>query len=212
MEVRHEIRAGATRSSAGFHIAYEELTEAKLEVADKTEERIALLEEQLKVAQEVLDFHKNAFEAGFQSTGVEISQAKAYLLRVEIGLLTEKKSDDSSKLEQLRKERLEALGKVVELVTIQFEHGAGLGKELTAVFIAREELIKAKLESAEKPEERIALLKEQLKGTQEVFDFVEKQHEAGFRVTDLEYNQAKAHCLGIRIKIAKEEAKTVKSL
>ena len=114
-------------------------------------------------------------------------------------------------MEQLRKERIEAIEKVVEKLTLQYEKGAGLGKDLTAVFIAREELIKAKLESADKPEERIALLKEQLKGAQEVFDFVEKQHEVGFRVSDLEYNQTKAHCLGIRIKIAKEEAKTVKS-
>ena len=71
----------------------------------------------------------------------------------------------------------------------------------------QEELIEAKLDATDRTEERIALLKEQLKIAQEVLDFVNKAHDAGFRIADIDLYQAQAHTLKIEIQLAKEELK-----
>ena len=119
----------------------------------------------------------------------------------------EKKAKAKAKLEQLRKERIETLEKVVEKAKIQYEKGAGAYRDFTTFNAAQEELVEAKLEATEKSEERINLLKEQLKIAQETFDYLEGQRKAGFVVSGTESLLAKAHCLKVEIEIAKEEAK-----
>jgi hypothetical protein len=119
----------------------------------------------------------------------------------------EKKAEAKAKLDQLRKERIETLEKVVEHAKIQYELGAGANRDLATFNAAQEELVEAKLDATDKPEERITLLKEQLKIAQEVSDYNIKSHDAGFRISDLEVGQAKAHALKIEIQLAKEELK-----
>jgi hypothetical protein len=119
----------------------------------------------------------------------------------------EKKSDARTKLEQLQQERIESLEKLVDLVKQQFEAGAGAYKNLENIIVVQEELIEAKLDATDKPDERIAFLKEQLKFSQEIFAYIKKMHDVGFNATDAEYFRAQAHCLSIEIKIVKEEAK-----
>ena len=72
---------------------------------------------------------------------------------------------------------------------------------------AQEEFVEAKLEAANKPEERIALLKEQLKIARDTFEYREQQQESGFYASNVETYRAKAHCLKVEIELAKEEAK-----
>jgi hypothetical protein len=60
------------------------------------------------------------------------------------------------------------------------------------------------LELIEIPGERIALLEEQLKCARGVQDFVEKMYKSGFNATEVDFLRAKAHCLTIEIKLAKQ--------
>jgi outer membrane protein TolC len=78
---------------------------------------------------------------------------------------------------------------------------------LTEVSKAQEKLFKAKLEATDKPNERIALLEEQLKIAKNVLDFTEKSYKAGFQITEVEFLRAKAHYLTIEIKLLKEREK-----
>jgi hypothetical protein len=69
-----------------------------------------------------------------------------------------------------------------------------------------EELIEAKLEATDKPDERIALLEEQLKIAQDIFKFVENAAKVGFgHFVQADALRAKAHCLTIEIKLVKEQ-------
>jgi hypothetical protein len=120
---------------------------------------------------------------------------------------SEKKAEAKAKLERLRKERIETLEKFVELAKIQYKNGAGPYKDLVSFNSAQEELVEVKLEATDKTEERIALLKEQLKIAQQTFDYFEGQRKAGFLALATDPLRAKAHCLKIEIELAKEEAK-----
>jgi outer membrane protein TolC len=70
---------------------------------------------------------------------------------------------------------------------------------------AQEELIGAKLDMAQKPSERVALLEEQLKLARGALEFAEKSHKSGLATANV-YLRVKAHCLEIEIKLAKERA------
>jgi hypothetical protein len=71
--------------------AQEELIEAKLEATDKSDERIALLEEQVKIAQDCFKFVDREYKIGFgQVTEFDSLRAKAHCLTIEIKLLKER--------------------------------------------------------------------------------------------------------------------------
>ena len=64
------------------------------------------------------------------------------------------------------------------------------------------------MEAIDKPNERIALLEQQRKIAQGVLDSAERLYKAGFaHFTEFDYLRAKAHCLTIEIKLAKERDK-----
>jgi hypothetical protein len=114
---------------------------------------------------------------------------------------SEKKTVEPTKMEQLQKERIDALEKIAAIVKGQ------LGYIATVVDFskAQEEVIKAKLDATDKPSERIALLEEQLKFAQDAFKYVDGQYKTGFaHVTEADSLHAKAHCLTIEIKLLKE--------
>ena len=116
---------------------------------------------------------------------------------------SEKKTTEPTKLEKLQKERIEALVKLVRLLEEQSLPG-GL-KTFSDFSKAQDELIQCKLEATNKPDERIALIEEQLKIAQGVFKAVENAVKIGFgHFTESDYQQAKVHCLTIEIKLVKE--------
>ena len=104
----------------------------------------------------------------------------------------------------MQKERIDAFEKLVKILAEQYKLGIVPFADFSK---AQEDLVEAKLEATDKPAERIALLGEQLKIAQDVLDFVEKSYKVGFKVTEVDYLRAKAHCLGIEIKLAKERGK-----
>ena len=116
---------------------------------------------------------------------------------------SEKKTAEQTSLEQMQKERIEALEKAVEIRKETYKVGASTFPELSK---AQDDLIEAKLEATTQADERIAVLEKQLKVTQGVFDYIENCHKAGFgKNSEIDYLQAKAHRLSITIKIAREQ-------
>jgi hypothetical protein len=119
----------------------------------------------------------------------------------------EKKTVEQPTIEQLQKERIEALEKLIEKVKRQYETGAGPYKDIAEYVKVQEELIEAKLDATEDIHERIALREQQVKIVQEVFDYVKGQRDTGFNATDIELYRAKAYLLSVQIKLAKERSK-----
>lgn len=80
------------RGGVDFHEvaqARHELLNAKLDSAGSSEERIALLEEQLKWAKETLNVAEVRFDAG-RVTEPDVCRAKAFCLDVKIKLMRER--------------------------------------------------------------------------------------------------------------------------
>jgi outer membrane protein TolC len=86
--VTNQYRTG----TADFHQvaqAQHELLDAKLDSAGSAEERIALLEEQLKLANEAMKVAEGRFNAGRVSQ-CDVLRAKAFCLEVKIKLVRER--------------------------------------------------------------------------------------------------------------------------
>jgi outer membrane protein TolC len=113
----------------------------------------------------------------------------------------ENKSDEQRSLAQLRKERIEIYEKIVPIILEQYRSGIAAFSDYAN---AQEDLINAKLEATEKPSERITLLEDELKLAKKSADMIEQAHQAGAQVTEADALRAKAHCLTIEIRLAKE--------
>jgi hypothetical protein len=122
------------------------------------------------------------------------------------GSQDEKKSSEPPTLEQLQKERIAALELVVEKTRRMYETSPGQ-VSLLELFESQRDLVEAKLDATDSVDERIALLKQQVQVAQGIFDYLSKMHAVGFRTTDREFYQAKAHLLKIKIILAKEQKK-----
>jgi hypothetical protein len=104
----------------------------------------------------------------------------------------------------LQKERIAALQELVEILIVQYQRGVVPFESLAA---AQNELIDAQLDSTDKPEERVALLTQQLKIAEGVVDYSERKFMAGFRMTKTDVLHAKSHYLDVRIKLLRERGK-----
>jgi outer membrane protein TolC len=202
-----EVGAGPYLDLTAFWSAARDLLAARLDAADEPQQRIAILEEQLKSFQDVRDFVKRQRDAGFLASDLDVFQAQARCLAIEIKLQKEKQPDDSAKIGQLQNEQIDAIKKSIDLMKRQYESGAGPYRDLTAFRRAEQELLAARLDATDKPSERIAVLEEQLKSAQDVRDFVKRRHDVGFEVSDLDLFQAEARCLSVEIMLLKERIK-----
>lgn len=117
---------------------------------------------------------------------------------------SEKKTSEPTKLEELQKERIEVFEKMIPFFVQQYGSN---DVRFTDFSKAQEGLIEAKLEATDKPDERIALLEEQLKIAKQAFHIAEVKFTSGNK-TAAESLQAKAHCLTIEIKLIKEQKKS----
>jgi hypothetical protein len=119
----------------------------------------------------------------------------------------ETKSDEPRKLEQVRKERIESLELLVKVLEMQSKAGTA---KFTEYMDSQEDLIQAKLEATGEPEERIALLKEQLKVADDAFTYAEKVVKVGREGSEVLFLRAKAHRLNAEINLLKEIEKNEK--
>jgi len=104
-----------------------------------------------------------------------------------------------AQIKQLQQERIAALTKVVEMRLEQYRLGAQDSRLLT---LAQAELLQAKLDAAEKAEERIAVLEEQAKLVTTILTETQNRWKAGV-AHESEVLDAKANLLAIRQKPAK---------
>jgi hypothetical protein len=72
------------------------------------------------------------------------------------------------------------------------------------------ELLDAKVEAAESPEERTVRLEELLAKAKEVLEFAETRDRAGFHVTQADVLEAKSLYLDIKIRLTRERVKAAK--
>jgi outer membrane protein TolC len=99
LEMRYE--AGAV-DFVKLADARTELFNAQLELADTLSARIALIETQVKTAEEVLKFTESCFEQGFRVNQIDVYRAKLAYLDIKIKLLLERaKSKAAAKADSL---------------------------------------------------------------------------------------------------------------
>jgi hypothetical protein len=119
----------------------------------------------------------------------------------------EKPADNQAQqIKVLQKERIEALQTLVSICRDRYLKG-GLGGEASfeRFVAASEELLNAQLETAEKPKDRIALLKKHLQLAEEVLRRNEKRVAMAMGQSEDLY-RSKARYLEIKIKLLRESA------
>jgi hypothetical protein len=180
------------------------LLKTNLEMTEKPDERIAVLEEHLKIAENLFEFVERRHKCGVL-TESDLRKSKTALLSIKILLAkeaSEKNTSVTQELEKLQKEQLENLSSWEKVLTIQYEMGT-ISIEQSAQ--AKEMLYQAKLDSTTKSAERIALLEENLKYFRSFFESVEKRRHGG-AITEGDLLQAKALYQTVEIYLAKEQA------
>ena len=111
--------------------------------------------------------------------------------------------DDVATLKELQKERIDTLDRLVKFLSAQYKAGTvGVPELLTA----ESELVDAKLDFSDKPEERIALLEAQVETAKKTFELVKQRWKTGL-CTESDVERAKAHSLDVQIKLARERIK-----
>jgi outer membrane protein TolC len=112
-------------------------------------------------------------------------------------------SDGQRSLAELQNQRIQIYEKIVPIVLGQYKSGIASYSDYAN---AMQDVVAAKLELAEKPSERVALLEEQLKLAKTIASTIEEAHRAGAQVTEADALRARAHCLSIEIRLVKERA------
>jgi hypothetical protein len=113
--------------------------------------------------------------------------------------------DETAELRKLHKEQIATLTEEVVILTAQYQ-AASVGFE--RLFLAQMELCDAKLDAADSPKERIAVLTEQLKLAESAQQITEMRHAVGAAGTNpADVMSAKSLCLKIKIRLVRERGK-----
>ncbi len=107
--------------------------------------------------------------------------------------------DGGTDLKSLQQEQIATLSKRVDILTRQYQAGAAVDDQ---VLTAQMELCEAKLDAADTPAERIAVLEEQLKMAESAEKLAQKQWDVG-RVTEANVLAARSLTLKLKIKLAR---------
>jgi outer membrane protein TolC len=111
--------------------------------------------------------------------------------------------DLKAQIKALQKERIETLARLVEVCSAQYRVGANT---FLSVLGAQDELVSAQLDATDKPEERVALLTNQVKIATDVLEVVQS-HEKTARATQADVCRAQSHLLDIKIKLLRERGR-----
>ena len=112
-------------------------------------------------------------------------------------------TDIAAELRQLRVNRVATLKRLAKLQSAMYRSGECFVHE---VLTAQHDLFKARLEMAETPVQRIALLESQVKMAKQTLDTAEKLCAVG-QVSRCDTLRAKAAVLGVEIKLLQERAR-----
>jgi outer membrane protein TolC len=109
--------------------------------------------------------------------------------------------DRTAEIKTLLKERIALLDDAVKDLTGHYQNGV---VEIGVVIEAAREALKAKLELAESPQERVAVVRQLLENANNIVSVAENRMKAGLgqRYT---VSQAKAYVLEIRIELLRQE-------
>jgi hypothetical protein len=110
--------------------------------------------------------------------------------------------NDAAQLKVAQEERIKVLTQLVEALTAQSRTGAA---DLAQVFSAENELCKARLESTDEPEMRIALLTKQLDNMSRLVAMTQGQVKAGI-VSQADLLRAKSLYLEVKVKLLRERS------
>lgn len=108
----------------------------------------------------------------------------------------------AAQIKQLQQERIAALTKVVDMRLEQYRMGR---QDSRLVALAQAELLKAKLDAAEKPEDRIAVLEEHVKLATTILAETDNRWKAGV-VHETDVLDAKANLLDVKIRLLRERS------
>jgi outer membrane protein TolC len=192
-----EYRAGRITVEPVFG-AQNELLYAQLDATGKPEERVALLAESLKRATQFQTTIENRFKTG-RASQADLEWARSIALCIQIKLLSQQKST-AAQIKELQRKRIETLAKVVASYETLYRTGRA---EFEPVFDVQTELANARLDATDKPEQRVALLEELVKGATERLRVTEDKYHAGL-VGDAAPLQASSLLLDAKIRLSRE--------
>jgi hypothetical protein len=109
----------------------------------------------------------------------------------------------AAQIKELQKERVETLERLVAMYLAHYDNGKIAFESLAA---AQNELVYARLELTDKPEERIALWKKQLESAESMRKLAEMKFQNG-ATTQSDVCRAKALCLDFKIKLLREQGR-----
>jgi hypothetical protein len=110
---------------------------------------------------------------------------------------------EAAQISALQKERIATLQQLVTICVAQYQSGM---LPFDSVAAAQEELLAAQLESTDKPEERVALLKEHLNIVESLCNSADKMFKGG-RVSRPDVLRAKSRYLDVKIKLLRESSR-----
>lgn len=192
---KHRYKTGTAPLEALIK-ARAKLLDARLDAAEKPEERVALLEEHEKSEAElfkVADIRRKATACS----------ARSLVLAAKIKMLREQsaKDDVAAQLKAAQKERVEALA---ELVKIDKELYDTKWTNFATLTQAKADLANARADAAETSEAKILVLTEAAKEQAEFIQFTEKRAQVGFQDTDADVDRERLHLLDFKIRILRE--------
>jgi hypothetical protein len=175
---------------------------ARLEDAEKPEERLRILQQQLDRLTRIKEIVDIQFDAG-RVTPADPLQARGALLAVQIALAREKPAGDTppEKLAAWRDEQRKAGQELVEVRYRQYDAGR---LAFTVLLTTLEERLRTELAAADKADERIALLKASLAEVKKIEEAAKIRMESSF-IPQADYETICAVRLEAQVRLLRAE-------
>lgn len=109
---------------------------------------------------------------------------------------------DAATIKELQQERIAALSEIAECILLRYQAGQAA---FSSMALAQADLITARLDATDKPDERISLLEEHVRLAKKVEEYAKQKVDDG-TATRVDFLRAKANVLEIRIKLLRERA------
>jgi outer membrane protein TolC len=113
-------------------------------------------------------------------------------------------TSDTSEIKRLQQERIDVLRQAVEVLSQMYLAGV---RDFRPLVSAQIDLMNARLDASDQPEERVALLKEQLTLAEKTMQYAEERYKLGAG-SQVDCLQSRALCLDIRIRLLREQARS----
>jgi hypothetical protein len=174
-----------------------ELREARLEAAETRSRRIANFEESQKTADKLVEIADARFSAARVSE-LDVDLAKAMVLEIRIKLIRERHAA-AAEIKESQQKRMALLEKARKIASAQLRIGT---IDFLGVKSIEGDWLEARLDVAETPAQRIAVLEDALNSAEELVKAIDIIMQGRSNEPDL--GLAKAMVLEIKIKLLRE--------